>query len=262
MASSQSIKHLRMAAPTWIFVWRQPRTSLLRNGFIVLTVAGTFVVFLTCVHIRMVPLVPWVTHKAAVIQVADDAEGRALTLQAREGGPFPSRFDPTAWDGAAALEQSAFEVARWRPPPHVPNLRELPERANPSVKLALQGESTLPEIKPELRRVPVFGKLKLAPVLSPLSGNSSVVIPMQLPIFEHAVDAKLTDESWRFLLRLDRAGMVQDCVSLGGGDETGAPLLEAWLRRVTFNIESGKASAWIAVGVAFTNQPADGPESP
>ena len=207
----------------------------------------------------MVPLVPWATHKASVIQVTDDADGRALTLRAREGGPFPSRFDPSAWDGAAVLEQAAFEVARWRPPLRVPNLRALPERVNPPVKLAVQRESTLPPINPESRRAPVFGKLKLAPVLSLLSGNFSTIIPIDLPLFEQAVDAKLTDESWRFLLRLDAAGNVQDCISLGGSDEAGSSSLDAWLRHVTFNSESSKSPRWIAVGVGFTNHPADGP---
>ncbi len=86
-------------------------------------------------------------------------------------------------------------------------------------------------------------------------------MPRELPPFDGAVDATMTAEPWRFLVRLDAAGNVQDCVSLAGGDEAGPSPLEDWLRRVPFNPEPAKPSRWIAVGVGFTNQPADGPDA-
>ena len=71
----------------------------------------------------------------------------------------------------------------------------------------------------------------------------------------------MTAEPWHFLVRLDAAGNVMDCVSLAGEAEGDAAPLEAWLRRVSFNPEPKKPSRWIAVGVGFTNQAADGSDA-
>ena len=60
------------------------------------------------------------------------------------------------------------------------------------------------------------------------------------------------------LLRVDAAGGVLDCVSLTGGDAPGKATLEAWLRRVSFQPGPAGTTRWIALGLGFTNQPADG----
>lgn len=261
MGRPSSKKNQRMEGPAWIFRWRQPREASYQKWFAIVAVGGGFAFFLTSARIRVVPPASWATHKASVIHVADDAEGRALTLQAQEGGPFPSRFDPSAWEGAAAMEQAVLAAARWTPPPYVPVLRTLPDEVLPPVLLAAQGEPTLPKLRPESRAAPVAVKLRLVPELYPLSGITAAAMPRELPPFEGVPDAALTAEPWRFLVRLDAAGTVQDCVSLAGGDEAGPPPLEVWLRRVSFNPEPAKPSRWIAVGVGCTNQPTDGPDA-
>jgi len=261
MARRNSINHERMAAPAWVFNWRRLGKSSLPNGIAILVVGCGFALFLTSVRIRVASHTPWATHKASVIHVTDDAEGQALTLRAREGGPFPSRFEPSAWQSAVAMEQAALEIARWTPPPYVPVLRDLPAEETPPVTLAAKGARTLPKLGPETPAAPLAVKLRLAPVLAPLSGISAAAMPRELPPFDQAVDATMTAEPWRFLVRLDSAGNVLECVSLTGGDEAGPSPLETWLRRVPFNPEPAKPSRWIAVGVGFTNQPANGTDA-
>lgn len=261
MGKRVSRKHKRMAAPDWVFIWRRPKASVGRQMAAILIVAGVFSFFLTSVHIRVTPPAPWSAQKASVIQVATDAVGRALTLRAREGGPFPSRFAPSEWAGAAAMEQAALEVASWRPPAYVPVLRELPDDLTPPLALAAKGVATLPKMRGAAPTVLPTVQLRLAPLLYPLSGISAAAMPRELPPFKGAVDATMTAAPWRFLVRLNAAGNVLDCVSLSGGDDLGLAPLEVWLRHVSFTPAPDSPSRWISVGVGFTNQPADGPDA-
>jgi hypothetical protein len=261
MATRVSRKHQRMEAPEWVFIWRRPRETTLQQTFAALAVFAVFAFFLTSVHIRVTPPTPWATQKASLIHITDDAMGRSLTLRAREGGPFPSRFDPAEWQGAAAIEQAALEVARWSPPAYVPVLRDLAAEIAPPIAFAAKGEPTLPKLDPESLTIPAPVNLRLAPVLYPLSGITAAAMPRELPLYDGTVDAAMTAAPWRFLLRLNSLGTVLDCVSLGGGDEVGLSPLGAWLQHVPFTADPDKPSRWIAVGVGFTNQPANGPDA-
>lgn len=251
-------KRKRKEAPEWVFPWRPLGESRFPKCLAIVLVGAAFTFLLTSVRIRVTPPTPWAAHKASVIQVTDNAESRALTLRALEGGPFPSRFEPSEWEGAAVLEQTAFAAARWSPPPYVPALRELPDKVTPSVLLAAKGEPVLPKRNPSSELAPVQVQLKLAPVLYPLSGITPASMPRELPAYDGAVDARMTSEPSRFLIRLDTAGQVRDCVSLAGAAVADPSPLEDWLRRVSFNPEAIKPSRWIAVGVGFTNQPVNG----
>lgn len=255
MGKRVSFKHKRKAAPEWVFRWRQPGNPALSKWIAVLVAGGMFALLLTSVQIQVSPPVAWAAPKASVIYVTADAEGRALTLLAREGGPFPSRFLPSGWDGAAALEQSVLTAASWTPPPYVPSLRDLPAQAPVPMPLAVTGAPVLPKRLAASATVRAPVKLKLAPVIYPLSGIAKEEVPLELPPINDAMDAAITSETWRFLVRLDSAGHVRDCVSLAGGEQTGPSIMEAWLRRVTFHPDPETPSRWIAVGVGFTNQP-------
>ena len=251
-----------MVAAEWVFPWSRTGESRWHRAWPVLVTVGGFVFALSFLRIRVESPTPWAARKVSVIHVTENAESRVLTLRAREGGPFPSRFEPSEWEGARALEQQALEEIRWSPPPYVPVLRDLPDEGFvPPLRLSAQGAPVLP-ISNRLASVaapPV--KLKLAPVLEALSGISAAEMPRKLPVFEGTVDAAMTAEFWRFLLRLDASGKVLDCVSMAGGDEAEPSPLVAWLRRVSFSPESGKSSRWLVVGVGFTNQPDDGTDS-
>jgi hypothetical protein len=101
----------------------------------------------------------------------------------------------------------------------------------------------------------------LVPALYPLSGITPAEMPKELPPFDGEVAPAMAAEPWRFLLRLDTAGRVLDCISLVGGDEPGKTALEAWLRRVSFQPDRARATRWIALGLGFSNQPADGSDT-
>jgi hypothetical protein len=261
MGKRISFKEKRKAAPEWVFTWRRPGNPALSKWIAVLVTGALFALLLTSVRIQVAPPVTWAAPKASVIYVTDDAEGRTLKLLAREGGPFPSRFIPSTWDGAAALEQEVSKVARWDSPPYVPSLRDFPRQSPPPLQLADTGEPVLPKCLPTAS-APLPVKLKPAPVIHPLSGISLDEIPRSLPPIDAAMEPAITSETWRFLVRLDSAGHVQDCVSLAGGDQAGPSIMEAWLRRVTFHPDPENPARWIAVGVGFTNQPeANGPDA-
>jgi hypothetical protein len=257
MAKRISIRQQRKEAPEWVFNWRRVGKPALAKWLAVFVTAGVFALLATAIRIRVSTPVSWATPKATVIQVGDDAIGRALTQRAREEGPFPSRFLPSRWSGCEVLEAAVLDASRWTPPRYVPALRELPEEAPQPPRLATRGEPVLPKRRLSSARVPMPVPLVPAPVIYPISGIQPEDVPTDLPPLDGPVDATLTAETWRFLVRLDASGHVRDCVSMAGGDESGPSPMEKWLRRVTFNPEPGKPARWIAVGVGFTNQPAN-----
>lgn len=265
MGRRASIKRMRKEAPEWVFSWRRPKASRFPKWFATLLVGAAFAFLLTSVHIRVVPPTPWASRKASLIRVTDDTDSRALTLRAREGGPFPSRFEPSEWMGIASIEKASLAATRWSPPPYVPTIRDLPDQEPaPTLRLATKGEPVFPRHAPKQQSTGQPAKLKLAAVLYPLSGITAAAIPNNLPSFDGTVDATMTAEPWRFLIQLTPAGNVMHCVSLTDADEAGvkrSEQLATWLRRVQFNPEPGKPSRWIAVGVGFTNQAANGTES-
>lgn len=257
MGKRISIKQKRREAPEWVFHWRrQPGNPALSKWLAVVVAGGLFALVLTAVRVSVSPPVKWAAPKAAVIYTNDDAEGRALAQRAREGGPFPSRFLPFEWEGAAAVEQTILEAARWTPPPYVPSLRGLPDAPPPPLRLAARGEPVLPTRRPASAATPVPVKTILVPVIYPLSGIQQSEFPMDLPPIPDRVDATMSTGTWRFLVRLDSSGHVWDCVSLADGDEAGTSLLEGWLRLLKFSSAPNEPSRWIAVGVGFANQPA------
>lgn len=264
MGKRISIKEKRKEAPEWVFNWGRSgnAASSLPKWIAVLIVTGIFALIIGMVQIRVYLPTTWAASKASVICTAATPEGRILTLRAREEGPFPSRFLPSQWEGAAALEQEFLGAARWTAPPYVPILRDLPKPAEPPLQLIARGAPVLPKRLPSASATPQPGKVTLAPMIQPLSGITSAELPTYLPPIAEPVNASMTTASWRFLMRLDATGHVWDCVSLAGGDEAGPSPIEAWLRRLTFKPEPASPSRWIAVSVGFANQSTtDGTES-
>ena len=244
----------------WMFRWRPLRQPLLPKLVALALVGGGFVYLITSVRVRVESLEKSTPRKASVIFLNDDAQGRALSLKAQEGGPFPSRFELSQWGGLAGMEAAAMDAIRFQPLPYEPKIEDLPPtiRVEP-LNFAAKGERFFPEHLATADQTPDTTGLKLAPVLYPLSGE---IQPGDLPPFDATVDAAMSSASWRFLLRLNPAGGVEECVSLENADEAGALVLEKWLHRIQFKPEPGKPFRWIAVGVGFTNQPvADGTDA-
>jgi hypothetical protein len=216
--------------------------------------ATFFALAMASVRISVSPPVSWTAAKASVIRVLDDADGRALTLMAREGGPFPSRFDPGEW-----TRDATREIDVWQAPPYAPALRELTQKETAAARWTSPRGPVLPVRKPAHVVAQTSEKPAPKPVLFPLSGIDVASLPGELPSFDADVAAAMTAEPWRFLLRLGASGEVLDSFPLaGGGEAAGPPALDGWLRRISFMPDPAKASRWIAVGVGFANPPDHG----
>ena len=248
------MKHKRMEAPEWVFPWRRPRGPQW-PFFIALAIStAVFTLLFSSVRIRVSSPVAWTAAKASVIRVLDDVDGRALTLMAREGGPFPSRFDPREWDWAREAGRQVYQAARWQAPPYVPTLRELQQKQPAVVSRWISPRGpVLPSRKPAPIVPQTSEKNTPQPVLYPLSGIAAAALPRELPPFDASVAPAMAAEPWRFLLRLGASGAVLDCFPLTGGVEAGPSTLDGWLRRVSFHPDPSKANRWIAVGVGFAN---------
>lgn len=261
MASRVSMRHKRKQAPQWVFPWRAPRHSPLAKISAVVISLGLFAVLFGFLRIRVAPPTPWAANKATVLRVIDDADGRALTLQAREGGPFPSRFQPSEIDLLRDLEADALSAAGWRPPPYEPQLREMPAIEPPPPVFSSPGRLVLPR-RMASAPVPVTGKSKPVPLLYPLAGLKAEGLPAKMPEFTGEIPPAMLVEPWRFLLRLNARGRVRDIVPLaGGGDGAGLPALIDWLRLLDFPPENGSGDRWVAIGLGFINQTANGTDA-
>jgi hypothetical protein len=255
MAKRVSMKHKRMAAPEWVFPWRGSRGSRVPFVIAVAFCATFFAVVMASVRIRVSSPVSWTAAKASVIRVLDDVDGRALTLMAREGGPFPSRFDPGEWTRDATREVNVWQAATYAPVLRELNLTE----TSAASKWTSPRGPVLPLRKPAQVVTKTPEKRAPKPVLFPFSGIDAASLPRELPPFDADVAAAMTAEPWRFLLRLGANGEVLDSFPLaGGGEQAGPPALDGWLRRISFNPDPAKASRWIAVGVSFANPPDHG----
>lgn len=260
MARRVSIREKRKEAPEWIYSWRSLGTPALPKWLATAAVTMGFIFLITSVRIQVTPPAPWVSSKASVIQVGDDAESRALIQKAIEGGPFPARFDLTDWEESAGVVKLLADALRWTPPVYQPKLIDLPEETIPPVKLAAAGKPVFPKHAAPVAETPSATALKQVPVISPLSTGPVKWMPRELPEFSEPVTPELADKPWRYLLRLDSAGRVSEVFPLVGL-EANKPSPVSWLRRVTFAPDSNKPVRWIAVDLSFANPAADGSDA-
>lgn len=260
MAKRVSIREKRREAPDWIFSWRPLGTPTLPKWLATIAVSMAFVFLVTSVRIRVTPPVPWAEHKASVIHVGDDPESQSLVQKAKEGGPFPARFDLAEWESSADSGRVLTDALRWTPPVYQPTLLDLPAKVVPPLKLASAGKSVFPKYEARDVDTPPAAAPRQVPVLSPLSAGAAAWIPRELPPFDDPALAEITDKPWRFLLRIDPGGRVLDAFPLVDL-ENDKPSPIHWLRRVTFTPDSNKSPRWIAVDLSFANQPADGSDA-
>jgi hypothetical protein len=259
MSKRVSMRHKRKEAPQWIFPWSGSRQSSLPKVAAFLITVGMFALLLVFVRIQIATPTPWAASKATLFQVVDDADGRALTLRAREGGPFPSRLQPTEIDWLREMETNALAAAGWQPPRHEPRLRELPPLAVPEPRLSAPGAPVLPKRSAPAAQ-PLTEKSRLVPSIRPLAGLKADELPDPLPDFDGEIPATMPAEPWRFLLHLDASGHVRDVVPLAGGG-AGAAAIPNWLRRLDFPPGKNPEGRWVAIGLGFINRPADGTDT-
>jgi hypothetical protein len=227
-------------------------------GFLMAMMVGS-------VRIRMSSATTGPINKGTLTYAADDEVGRHLAQLAREGGPFPSRFDPAEWIGAQSTEQALFQATEWSAPAHVQKLARLPAEKPAAMPLV---SPRMQPIRPPRSSSPlsesVVIPLVLKPRIHPLAGLASDNLPSELPDFGE-VDPVMAAEAWRFLLYIGDTGRIQECISLTGGDEESAKRGEriaAWLRGVSFPLPDTEIPRWFSVGVGFANAPAiHGPDA-
>jgi len=247
------------AAVPLIFPWRgQPRagfTALLPIALATLA----FAFLLGLVRVKVSAPQFKMANKASWIQLPASGDGVSWALRAQEGGPLLARYEPSDWPAYAAMAAEVLQATRIPPRAYVAELRGLPPEALPEPQvLADRGAAVLPRRAPVIAARHDLAECKLAPQLYPLSAVGAAGLPQQLPPFVGVVDAAT---EWRFLLRLNPAGGVADAVALtkaAGAAATAEPLIEAWLRRVSFDPKLAAGGGWLAVGIQFNNQPIDG----
>lgn len=252
----------RHRAPEFLFAWRDRSASSWNLIGAVAIALVLFVLLLSIVRVRLTTPARWIEHKAAVIQLTGEVDGRAWTLRAMEGGPFPTRFDPTTWPASRQAEADAIRSATLLRKPHEPRLLDLPDP--PPLRLptlAEKGERFFPTPAPQDHRPPPNATpWRTLPVIQPLAVLPEGSLPDPPPAFTGTIDAETAAESWRFLIRLRPDGGVAECLPLTGAGRPGGDSLAAWLRSMKFPPALHSTHPWFAIAIGFTNQPADGPD--
>ena len=257
MQGKVSIKQKRREAPAWVFAWKPLGRPWQARVFPVLLTGGLFALGFVVLSVQVTPLKPWNARKGVLIQAIGNEDGRALALRAREGGPFPSRFDLRGWSRKAGLDEALLNGVLSAPAPYVPKLGQLPpEDSSADSGLIDAGIPVLPAIKPDAPpSVPAGGGCELMPVIRALSGIRAADLPVNLPAFAPASDSKWAAGNWRFVVRLDASGNVLEAVALSGEDDSA---LADWLMGVVFPSKNTKAPRWVGVEVGFINRKTDG----
>jgi hypothetical protein len=260
-AKPKNIERLAARA-SLLFEWRQPSSPLFSKLAALGIVGGIFALLLANLQVHVLTPGAVTGQSASLMLMPTAATSGEWLSKAREGGPFPSRFEPLEWESASSLEGDVMASLLRPATTYSPVLRELPaNEPAPAVPLANKGERVFPPVV-KIRRTPVIpSSTGMMPGLYPLSGVTAAELPEKIPPLSGEITAAMAATPWRFLIRLLPGGGVADCTSLAGSEEPGANEIEAWLRQMTFDPATYKRSPWITVAVYFTNQPADGTDA-
>ena len=238
-----------------LFVWLRRRDSRMP---MLATCLMTAMVFAFALHSLRVDLGSYAAARAdhaALILAGSDAMGIELKRRAREEGPFPLRFDPSADDALLRLQQAALDAIRFSPPPYAPTLRSLRETSSiDTPRLAPAGEAVLPRRALPAIAAPLTSESRPRPMLTPISGIRAEEMPRELPEFSVEINGKSLRDSWRFMIHVDPNGRVLDCVALNGGESTATSALAVWLRQVEFRPSADAAARWFAIDLGIVNQ--------
>jgi hypothetical protein len=245
-----------------LFDWH-PAPSPLGPKLVALGItAGIFSLLMFNVRVRVVTPGLITGRHASLMLLPGTGAGNEWALKAREGGPFPSRFEPGDWPPVLQIEREMLASLRLPAVPYQPALRDPPSgEPVPSLPLATKGVRVFPPVRKSSRPVAEMPPSRLMPALYPLSGLEAAELPDDLPPFPGEVTVATASMPWRFLIRLLPGGGVADCTSLAGMEAPGVAEIQAWLKQVQFRPETAGKSPWIAVAVHFTNQRTDGTDA-
>lgn len=239
----------------WIYDWKQPTRSRLHSWVAVVLVAVCFALGGALLRVRIDEPAERSVPSAVRMHLGSEGIGRSLVEQAREQGPFPTRFEPTGWDGFEAYRVLLRQSTEAELTPHQPRLLAFPEPPAKPPRLARRGEPVLPERPLAVAPSPDPGPRQMVPVVSALDGIKAAELPAQLPTFEGELGAQLAGGQWRYLMELDDQGRVRQCVAMAGGAAPHPPLLRTWLHSLVFRTaprEEGRR--WVAIAVGFENR--------
>lgn len=236
-----------LGTPVWLFPWRRGESAFFSTFLAAVFVSGLASIAYPSISVKITTPQQIIPRKASLIYLTNTSEGRTLALKAQEGGPFPSRFRPSQWQGMAQLEGEIALRTRLPREVYSTQLRPVPEAglatlgAPPLAREMVFPESRAPATLPEVAQ-----RVKMIPQLFPLAGIKAEEIPSPLPTYVGAAEG-----AWRFLIQIEASGRVKECISLAKGGDPGAVDLQKWLRGVSFSTSPGR---WISVGVRFINQ--------
>ncbi|HEX5789799.1 MAG TPA: hypothetical protein VFY13_01545 [Luteolibacter sp.] len=239
----------------WIFDWKLSAGSTLNSWLAIAVVSGLFVLLTLSLRVSIAEPVPGVVAQADILQLGQGRMGRLLGMEAKAKGPFPSRYDPTGPELAQELSQALAASTQTRVQSHVAQLTPLPETGQEVLRLAARGEPILPQRPLPAASAPAPRQPSLTPHLRALSGLNAQELPAQVPLWDKLPDERLAAKQWRFMVSIDRAGRVLECIAMEGGADPGAESIRKWLSGITFrNQDLTRDQRWIAVAVDFENQ--------
>ena len=246
-----------------IFDWRPRRTPhLAKAGMIALT-AGIFLMLWTAIRVKVVAP-PVQNHRsAAIIMLTPGADPMHWIEAARDFGPFPTRFDPADWPPSRAQLATVLETSGSATLPAIaPQFSQLPEHEAVSpAPLIAKGARILPAVIPPPARAAPAAPMRLAPRLFPLTAGEGT-LPGASPPFDSDVTPEMAAQPWRFLLQIAPDGEVLHATALVGHNSPGRPELSRWLEAHRFPAHPGHSGRWIAMAIAFQNQPDHGTDDP
>lgn len=255
MKSGEAMLQAVYRRSEWIYDWKRTPGSRFRSWLATLIVAGLFFLLVISLRVSTIKPVEWVAPGAAVIQLGDDESSRLLAMQAAAQGPFPSRFKPAEWQGAASLERLVDDATRVVPQQHVSHLQPFPTPSAKPARLAKRGEPVMPARPLGPLYAPADVTLEMVPFIVGVAGIDDGPLPKKLPVWDGPVAERTAAQSWRYMLQIAPSGHVRDCVAMIGGEGLAPAEVERWLRGVVFEADGDRQGMrWAAVEVVFRNQ--------
>jgi hypothetical protein len=250
----------------WIFSWHIFRDASHPKYLSLAITTALFALLLSTIRIKITSASHISPPHATLIYAPTGNDEQNLQIRALEGGPFPSRFYPSEWEGFASANQTVFAKPIHHIAPPAPALRPLgPEKPNKTSHLAGFTLSVFPD-KPEPRsQIAPSPALAATPVIFFLSESNDQPPLPNVPALSQPISPEMSAEEWRFTLEINSQGRISECIALNSGDSPGLETITHWLRQITFPKPQTNKNQWIAVGVRFSNLPAppqDGTFSP
>lgn len=240
-----------------IYSWDGSTSHLGRNLLSFLIVAVIFTFFLGAVNVRFEVASPSQIESASILNFDDGQMGRYWRLKAEEDGPFPGRLELQS-DHESSAGIGFFSMAGsgdWSDY----EIKLAPIEVTVGIlnkELAQKGKRFFPnhrfsklevvDEKPDLNQVH-----KKVPILVPFDRSALAWMPDKLPEFHLEIANSASPAAWRFLLSLRPDGSVDQCISLGGEDESSNSRMVGWLQNIRFKRDDGER--WLGVRVEFVN---------